>query len=90
MPRLTGLQTARELHRRRPELHILMLSVHDNEQYFFEALKAGASGLRVEVGRQPRPDRSVQGHDARGALHLSRRRPWPSCGTTLTVRAAAR
>ena len=44
MPRLTGLQVARELHRRRPELHMLMLSVHDNEQYFFEALKAGASG----------------------------------------------
>ena len=44
MPRLTGLQVARELNRRRPELRILMLSVHDNEQYFFEALKAGASG----------------------------------------------
>ena len=44
MPRLTGLQVARELHRRRPELHTLMLSVHDAEQYFFEALKAGASG----------------------------------------------
>jgi DNA-binding NarL/FixJ family response regulator len=44
MPRLTGLQAARELRRHRPDLHILMLSVHDNEQYFFEALKAGASG----------------------------------------------
>jgi DNA-binding NarL/FixJ family response regulator len=44
MPLLTGLQVARELHRRRPELRSLMLSVHDNEQYFFEALKAGASG----------------------------------------------
>ena len=44
MPRLTGLQVARELNRRRPEIRILMLSVHDNEQYFFEALKAGASG----------------------------------------------
>jgi DNA-binding NarL/FixJ family response regulator len=44
MPRLTGLQVARELHERRPELRTLMLSVHDNEQYFFEALKAGASG----------------------------------------------
>jgi len=44
MPMLTGLQVARELHRRRPELHLLMLSAHDNEQYFFEALKAGASG----------------------------------------------
>jgi DNA-binding NarL/FixJ family response regulator len=44
MPRLTGLQAAAELHRQRPELRVLMLSMHDNEQYFFEALKAGASG----------------------------------------------
>ena len=44
MPRMTGLQAARELTRRRPALRILMLSMHDNEQYFFEALKAGASG----------------------------------------------
>jgi DNA-binding NarL/FixJ family response regulator len=44
MPRLTGLQVAAELHEKRPELHTLMLSVHDSEQYFFEALKAGASG----------------------------------------------
>ena len=44
MPRMTGLHAAAELHRRRPELRVLILSMHDNEQYFFEALKAGASG----------------------------------------------
>jgi len=44
MPRLTGLQAAAELNRRRPELRTLMLSMYDSEQYFFEALKAGASG----------------------------------------------
>jgi DNA-binding NarL/FixJ family response regulator len=44
MPRLGGLQVAAELARRRPALRTLMLSVHDSEQYFFEALKAGASG----------------------------------------------
>jgi DNA-binding NarL/FixJ family response regulator len=44
MPRMTGIQAARELVRRRPELRVLMLSMHDNEQYFFEALRAGASG----------------------------------------------
>ncbi|GAA2682207.1 response regulator [Streptomyces aculeolatus] len=44
MPRLTGLQAARELSRVRPELRILILTMHDNEQYFFEALKAGAAG----------------------------------------------
>jgi DNA-binding NarL/FixJ family response regulator len=44
MPRLTGLQVAAEIRRQRPEVRTLMLSVHDSEQYFFEALKAGASG----------------------------------------------
>jgi DNA-binding NarL/FixJ family response regulator len=44
MPRLTGLQAARELVRRRPDLRVLMLSMHDNEQYLFDALRAGASG----------------------------------------------
>lgn len=49
MPRMTGLQAARELSQRRPDLRILMLSMHDNEQYFFEALKAGASGYVLKT-----------------------------------------
>ena len=44
MPRMTGLQAARELARRAPQVRLLMLSMYDNEQYFFEALRAGASG----------------------------------------------
>jgi DNA-binding NarL/FixJ family response regulator len=44
MPRMTGLQAVAELHRRRPDLRVLILSKYDNEQNFFEALKAGASG----------------------------------------------
>ena len=44
MPRMTGLQAAREITRRHPHVRILILSMYDNEQYFFEALKAGASG----------------------------------------------
>ncbi len=44
MPRMTGLQAAHELSRRLPGLKVLILSMHDNEQYFFEALRAGASG----------------------------------------------
>jgi DNA-binding NarL/FixJ family response regulator len=44
MPRLTGLQAAREISRRRPDTRILILSMYDKEQYFFEALTAGASG----------------------------------------------
>jgi DNA-binding NarL/FixJ family response regulator len=44
MPRMTGLQAARELARRTPSTRILLLSMYDSEQYFFEALKVGASG----------------------------------------------
>src|SRR5437764_11863470 len=44
MPRLTGLQAAREIRAHLPDAHVLMLSMHDDERYLFEALKAGASG----------------------------------------------
>jgi len=44
MPRMTGLQAAREINRAHPHVRMLILSMYDNEQYFFEALKAGASG----------------------------------------------
>ena len=49
MPRMTGLHAARELHRRRPKLRILMLSMHENERYLYEALKAGASGYVLKT-----------------------------------------
>jgi DNA-binding NarL/FixJ family response regulator len=49
MPRLTGLQAAAELRRRCPELRVLILTVHDSERYFFEALKAGASGYVLKT-----------------------------------------
>ena len=44
MPTMTGLQAARELARRRPELKMLILSMHDDEGYLYEALKAGTAG----------------------------------------------
>jgi DNA-binding NarL/FixJ family response regulator len=49
MPRRNGLQAARELARQRPELRVLMLSMHDLEEYCFEALKAGASGYVLKT-----------------------------------------
>jgi DNA-binding NarL/FixJ family response regulator len=49
MPRRTGLEAARELVRRRPGLRVLMLSMHDLEEYCFQALKAGASGYVLKT-----------------------------------------
>jgi DNA-binding NarL/FixJ family response regulator len=53
MPRLTGLQAAGTIARRAPGIRALMLSMHDDEQYLFEALRAGASGyvLKSAVDR---------------------------------------
>ena len=53
MPRKTGLQAAREITHRKPDVRVLMLSMHDSEQYLFEAIRAGASGyvLKSAVDR---------------------------------------
>ena len=49
MPRMTGLQAARELHQRRPDVRVLILSMHESEQYLYEALRVGASGYVVKT-----------------------------------------
>ena len=49
MPRMTGLQAVAELHQRRPQLRTLILSMHENERYLYEALKAGASGYVLKT-----------------------------------------
>jgi DNA-binding NarL/FixJ family response regulator len=64
MPRMTGLQAARDLSRRRDPPRILMLSMYDNEQYFFESLKAGASGYVLK---------SVADQDLVDACHAAMR-----------------
>jgi DNA-binding NarL/FixJ family response regulator len=53
MPRKTGLQAAREIAQRKPAVRTLMLSMHDSEQYVFEALTVGAVGyvLKTSVDR---------------------------------------
>jgi DNA-binding NarL/FixJ family response regulator len=54
MPRMTGLQAAREISRRELPVRMLMLSMYDNEQYLLAALQAGASGyvLKSVVDRE--------------------------------------
>ena len=44
MPRMTGIQAAREIKAHSPATHVALLSMHDEEGYLFDALKAGASG----------------------------------------------
>ncbi|HEY7793125.1 MAG TPA: response regulator transcription factor [Gaiellaceae bacterium] len=77
MPRLTGIQAAAELHRRKPELKTLMLSMHDSEQFLFEALKAGASGYVLKSGADTDIVEAVRAA-MRGDSYL-----YPSAVTTL-------
>lgn len=44
MPEMDGLVATRELKRILPECKILALTVHEDKQYFFQMLGAGASG----------------------------------------------
>ncbi len=64
MPRMTGLQAARDMSRHPSPPRILMLSMYDNEQYFFESLKAGASGYVLK---------SVADQDLISACHAALR-----------------
>jgi DNA-binding NarL/FixJ family response regulator len=44
----SGLDLCRELRARNPEQKVVLLSVYDDEQYLFQALRAGASGYLLK------------------------------------------
>lgn len=44
MPRLSGLEATRQIKRDHPEIAVLILTMHDNEEYLRQVLAAGASG----------------------------------------------
>lgn len=81
MPRMTGLQAARQLARRCPGLVMLMLSMHDSEQYLLEAARAGAAGYVLK---------SVADRDLIAACHaVMRGESFPHPGMTGSVIEAA-
>ncbi len=53
MPRMTGLQAARQIRAHLPETQVLALSMHDDERYVFDALKAGRVRLRAQARGRP-------------------------------------
>ncbi len=50
MPRLTGLHAARQIRAQNRDIQVLMLSMHDDDAYFFESLEAGAAGYVSKRG----------------------------------------
>jgi DNA-binding NarL/FixJ family response regulator len=95
MPRMTGIQAAGEIHRLRPEVKILMLSMHDNQQFLLESLRAGASGYvlksvvdrdLIEACRATMRDEPVLYPSAIRALIRHHLEGEPRDATTLTPR----
>jgi len=44
MPEMDGLEATKQLKTRFPQINVLVLTMHRSDDYFFEMLKAGASG----------------------------------------------
>jgi two-component system response regulator NreC len=44
MPRLNGLEAARQIRKESPQIAVLFLTMHQSEEYFFQALKVGGAG----------------------------------------------
>ncbi len=48
MPSMNGLEATRQIKKRFPEVKVIILTVHTNEEYIFEILQAGASGYLIK------------------------------------------
>lgn len=54
MPNLNGLEATRQIARRFPEVRVVILTMHENQQYLLQIVKAGATGcvLKRSMGRE--------------------------------------
>ncbi|HEX7974446.1 MAG TPA: response regulator transcription factor, partial [Anaerolineales bacterium] len=48
LPDLDGIQVTRKIKREQPDLHVLILTVHEDEALLREAIRAGASGYIIK------------------------------------------
>lgn len=48
MPDMDGLEACRIIHQQQPETQVLMLTMHESEEYFLQALRVGAAGYVVK------------------------------------------
>jgi len=50
MPRLSGIEAARRIHEALPTTRLLVLTMHDDEEYILKMVRAGASGYLLKDG----------------------------------------
>jgi DNA-binding NarL/FixJ family response regulator len=70
MPGLNGLEAAARLAKEFPDVRVIILSMHDNEEYVWRALKAGATGYLLKKAATTELATALQ-HVAHGEVYLS-------------------
>jgi len=70
MPELTGLEALPRLKKEFPEIKVLMLSAHFNEEYVIRALRGGASGYLLKDAATEELEQAIRGVMA-GKTYLS-------------------
>ncbi|HLI06547.1 MAG TPA: response regulator transcription factor [Ktedonobacteraceae bacterium] len=48
MPDMNGIEATKQIKKLQPEIKVLMLTMHENDEYVFQALRAGASGYMLK------------------------------------------
>ncbi len=96
----SGLDLCRKLGERAPDQRVVLLSVYDDEQYVFQALRAGAAGyllkrirgeelvsqLELAAGGTTVIDATMAGRVVTSAARLERDEFWPGAHLGLTHR----
>ncbi len=52
MPKMNGIQATAEIKRRYPDVRVLMVTMHDNEEYVRACAEAGADGYVLKDARR--------------------------------------
>ncbi len=57
MPRMSGIEATRRIKQRHPDVKVLILTIHDNEEYVEQARNFGAEGylLKEDIGDELLP-----------------------------------
>ena len=71
MPGLNGLEAAARMAKEFPDVRVIILSMHPNEEYVWRALKAGAAGYLLKKAATTELETALQSV-ARGEIYLSR------------------
>ena len=60
MPKVDGIEATRILKERHPEIQVIILTVHEDEEYVYRILRAGASGYLVKNANKAEIFRAVR------------------------------